>query len=66
MAAFRDRGAAEKVLALLQEKGLEGYLEGTPAGIFRVRVGRFASREDARTVAAQLESQKFTTLVTSR
>ena len=65
VAAFRDRTAAERLLAQLAEKGIEGYLEGTPAGIFRVRVGRFESREAARSVAARLEREKFTTLVTS-
>lgn len=66
VAAFRDRAAAERLLAQLAEKGIEGYLEGTPAGIFRVRVGRFESREAARTVAARLEREQFATLVTSR
>ena len=32
-----DAGAA-------RGRGIEGYLEGTPAGIFRVRVGQFESR----------------------
>ena len=66
VAAFRDRGAAERMLQQLAARGIEGYLEGTPAGIFRVRVGQFESREAARALAARLESEKFATLVTSR
>ena len=66
VAAFRDRDAAETLLARIGEMGLEGYLEGTPAGIFRVRVGRFATREDARQVAARLEAEELAALVTSR
>ena len=66
VAAFRDRAAAERMLEQLAARGIEGYLEGTPAGIFRVRVGQFESREAARTLAARLESEQFATLVTSR
>ena len=66
VAAFRDRSAAERMLKQLAESGIEGYLEGTPGGIFRVRVGRFESREAARELATRLESEKFATLVTSR
>ena len=66
VAAFRERAAAERMLQQLAARGIEGYLEGTPAGIFRVRVGRFESREAARTLAARLESEQFATLVTSR
>lgn len=66
VAAFRDRVAAERMLAQLAERGIEGYLEGTPSGIFRVRVGQFQTREDARALAAQLESGQFATLITSR
>ena len=66
VAAFRDRAAAERMLEQLAARGIEGYLEGTPAGIFRVRVGRFESREAARALAARLESEQFATLVTSR
>ena len=66
VAAFRERAAAEAMLERLAEKGVEGYLEGTPAGIFRVRVGNFESREAAREVAARLENDEFPTLVTSR
>ena len=66
VAAFRDRAAAERMLEQLAARGIEGYLEGTPAGIFRVRVGQFESREAARALAARLESEQFATLVTSR
>lgn len=66
VAAFRDREAAEGMLEQLAERGIEGYLEGTPAGIFRVRAGQFETREDARALAARLESEQFATLVTSR
>lgn len=66
VAAFRDRAAAERMLQQLAAGGIEGYLEGTPTGIFRVRVGRFESREEARSLAARLESEQFATLVTSR
>ena len=66
VAAFRDRAAAERMLEQLAARGIEGYLEGTPAGIFRVRAGQFESREAARALAARLESEQFATLVTSR
>ena len=66
VAAFRDRAAAERMLEQLAARGIEGYLEGTPAGMFRVRVGQFESREAARALAARLESEQFATLVTSR
>ena len=65
VAAFRDQAAAERMLEQLAARGIEGYLEGTPAGIFRVRVGSFESREAARALAARLESEQFATLVTS-
>jgi cell division septation protein DedD len=54
------------MLQELAERGIEGYIEGTPAGIFRVRVGRFETREAARALAARLETEQFATLVTSR
>ena len=66
VAAFRDRAAAERMLERLAGRGIEGYVEGTPAGIFRVRVGEFETREQARTLAARLESDQFATLVTPR
>ncbi len=66
VAAFRDRAAAERLLSQINAMGLDGYLEGTPAGIFRVRVGRFATREDARAVATRLEAEELAALVTSR
>ena len=66
VAAFRDQAAAERMLEQLAARGIDGYLEGTPAGIFRVRVGQFESREAARALAARLESEQFATLVTSR
>ncbi|MXX86358.1 MAG: SPOR domain-containing protein, partial [Acidobacteria bacterium] len=66
VAAFRDRAAAERMLEQFAARGIDGYLEGTPAGIFRVRVGQFESREAARALAARLESEQFATLVTSR
>lgn len=66
VAAFRDRAAAERMLKELAERGIEGYLEGTPAGIFRVRVGQFESREAARALAARLEGEQFATLITGR
>ncbi len=66
VAAFRDRASAERMLQALAASEIEGYIEGTPAGIFRVRVGHFESREAARALAARLESEQFATLVTSR
>ena len=67
LAAFRDRNAAERLLARLAERGHSGgYLEATPAGIFRVRVGAFESRDAAREVALRLQREEFQTLVTQR
>ena len=67
LAAFRDRNAAEGMLARLAQKGLAGgYLEATPAGIFRVRLGSFESRDAAREVASRLRQEQFQTLVTRR
>ena len=67
IAAFRDRVAAERMLEQLTARGIEGaYLEGTPAGIFRVRIGEFDTPEAAQPLAARLESEQFAVLVTSR
>ena len=63
IAAYRDRASAERMVRLLAARGFEGYVEGTPAGIFRVRVGQFETRGAARPLAQRLESERFLTLV---
>ena len=66
MAAFRNRGAAEQLVSRLAGQGMDAYLEGAPSGVFRVRVGGFSTREAARVVAARLEQQEYSAMVTTR
>ena len=58
--AFKDRGAADKVVAQLKQKGFTAFVVAADAaaGLFNVRVGRFAARADAERVRNQLRDQE--------
>ena len=58
--AFKDRGAADKVVAQLKQKGFTAFVvvPAAAGGLFNVRVGRFAARADAERVRNQLRDQE--------
>jgi rare lipoprotein A len=60
--AFKERDAAESVVARLKKKGFAAFVvssEGT-VGLYNVRVGSFAARADAERVQAKLrDEEKF-------
>jgi cell division protein FtsN len=60
--AFKERKAAESVVAQLKAKGFPAYVvtpDGAPNGLFNVRVGSYAERADAEAVQARLRDRKF-------
>ncbi len=60
--AFKDRAAADKVVAQLKVKGFTAFVVApdAAAGLYNVRVGRFAARADAERVRNQLrDEEKF-------
>lgn len=58
VAAMRQAGAAEALKASLGAKGYDPYLlpplAGETGGVYRVRIGEFASRKEAEQVATKL------------
>jgi cell division septation protein DedD len=64
--ALKTEDAAQSLLSRLRGKNYRAYLEaGSDAGLHRVRVGRFATRAEAETVAAKLrDEEKFKPYIT--
>ena len=64
--ALKTEDAAKSLLSRLKGKNYRAYLEaGSDAGLHRVRVGRFATRAEAETVAAKLrDEEKFRPYIT--
>jgi len=64
--ALTTEDAAQSLLSRLKGKNYRAYLEaGSDAGLHRVRVGRFATRAEAETVAAKLrDEEKFRPYIT--
>ena len=59
--ALKNRAAAAGTVRTLIGKGYPAYLEGPPPGtpaIYRVRIGRYASRSDAEQVARRLQKEE--------
>lgn len=61
VAALNVKSEADAIVKRLHSKGYAAYVlapaEGTPA-VFRVRVGKFASRRDAEVIAAKLQKEE--------
>jgi len=67
--SFRDRKNAESLLRQLQRVSAGAYmtvLETNQGNYYRVRVGRFDTREMARQAAEKLVSLGYSVLITSR
>jgi cell division septation protein DedD len=64
--ALRTRDDADKLVDRLGTKGYRAYLEeGSGSGLHRVRVGRFADRNEAERVAQKLRDvEKFKPYIT--
>jgi cell division septation protein DedD len=64
--ALKTQAAADQLVQRLKAKNYRAYVEpGGETGLFRVRVGRFASRGDAEKVAQMLrDSEKFKPYIT--
>jgi cell division septation protein DedD len=64
--ALKTEDAAQSLLSRLRGKNYRAYLEaGSDAGLHRVRVGRFATRSEAESVAAKLrDEEKFRPYIT--
>lgn len=64
--ALKTQAAADQLVQRLKAKNYRAYVEpGGETGLFRVRVGRFASRSDAEKVAQMLrDSEKFKPYIT--
>jgi cell division septation protein DedD len=62
VAALQARGEADEIAKRLSDKGYPAYVmapsDGAPASIFRVRVGKFESRQEAEQVASRLEREE--------
>lgn len=62
VAALRGRPEADQIAADLIAKGYDAYViepaPGAPAAVYRVRVGRALSREDAEDTLRRLETQE--------
>lgn len=62
VAAVRDRTEADAILKHLQGKGYSAFLVasgvGSPASLFRVRVGKFKARSEAEATAKRLEKEE--------
>jgi len=58
--AFKEKGSAGKLVDRLKKAGYKaGYVRAEgPNGLYKVRVGSFASLADARDMAAKLESKE--------
>ena len=61
IAALNVRSEADAIAKRLSSKGYSAYVlapaDGTPS-VFRVRVGKFSTRREAETVAAQLQKEE--------
>ncbi len=60
IAAFRDRGSADRVAGELTSGGYDAsvFSEDGPSGqLFKVRVGGFATRDEAATIAGELKTK---------
>jgi cell division protein FtsN len=55
--AFKDRAAADSMVASLKKKGFAAYLVSAE-GLFNVRVGSYASRADAEPIQARLRDEQ--------
>jgi cell division septation protein DedD len=68
VSALKGRSEADTIRRRLEGKGYPAFIEATGAGrdaIFRVRVGRYANRKAAESVAARLErEERFKTWIT--
>ncbi len=68
LAALRDRAEADAMAKRLSAKGYQAYVVMPAAGapsVYRVRVGKYATRRQAETVAAKLKKEeRFTPWVT--
>jgi cell division septation protein DedD len=64
--ALKTEDAAQSLLSRLKGKNYRAYVEaGSDAGLHRVRVGRFATRAEAESVAAKLrDEEKFRPYIT--
>ena len=64
--ALKTQAAADQLVQRLKAKKYRAYLEsGGDTGLYRVRVGRFASRGDAEKVAQMLrDAEKFKPYIT--
>jgi DedD protein len=61
VAALRDESEATAMADRLTKKGYGAYVMNPPAGapsVYRVRVGRYPTRHDAETAAAQLKREE--------
>jgi cell division septation protein DedD len=66
--AFKEKSAADKLMAQLKAKGFAAYVVTPPVadGLFNVRVGRYVSRSDAERVSVQLrDKEKFKPFIVS-
>lgn len=61
VAALRNREAAAGTVRQLLAKGYPAYLDDSAPPLFRVRIGRYGTREEAARVAQKLQKEeKFT------
>jgi cell division septation protein DedD len=63
VAAYTSRAQADQLAKKLKGRGLEARVAGT-SKLFRVRIGRYATRAAAAAAAKQLKTKKIVTFVT--
>ena len=64
--AFANKANAQKLADELSDKGFDAYVESFDKGItslYRVRVGKFSSREEAEAVESRLSEQDYPTKI---
>lgn len=56
---FKNRSNAEKLSMKLSDEGYKSHVEPSAGGLYRVKIGRYPSKEDARAAAARLKQKGY-------
>ena len=63
VAAYKDRGQSDNLAKQLIAKGYPAFVldpvKGAPTAMFRVRVGKYKTRQEAQAIMAKLQSEQF-------
>jgi cell division septation protein DedD len=63
VAAYKDRKESDALAKQLIAKGYPAFVlepvKGAPTAFFRVRVGKYRTRQEAQAIMAKLQSEQF-------